>query len=328
MRRRVLRAWHDLRWPLLGALAAAALLLGHLGFQEHFRLVGEPRSLSRTLYLSLQLFTLESGSLAPPTPWTLDAARFLAPAVSFSAVLVAVAAAFRDQLSLVRLRFFRGHVVVCGLGAKGSLLAAAFRESGFRVAAVELDPEAVGIAAARQAGAVVLVGDATDAALLSRARLARARYLISMCGDDGTNARVAATVRTLRRGRGTVLDAFVHILEPDLCALLRAGEVADANRTLRMEFFNIYDRAAGALLRRHPPRFAGRAAVPAGPRVIVAGLGHLGSRLVLEAARRHGADSPAAPPLRVTVIDPDASAKAAALAGRQPRLSGRAACNP
>ncbi len=52
----------------------------------------------------------------------------------------------------------------------------------------------------------------------------------------------------------------MHILEPDLCALLRVGEVAAGDRSLRMEFFNIYDRAAGALLRRHPPRFTGRAA--------------------------------------------------------------------
>lgn len=322
MGRRVSHAWHDMRWPLLGALAATAVLLGHFGFQEHFRLVGEPRSLSRTLYLSLQLFTLESGSLAPPTPWTLDVARFLAPAVSFSAVLVAIAAAFRDQLSLARLRFFRGHVVVCGLGTKGALLAAAFRESGFRVAAVEVDPGAAGIAAARQAGAVVLVGDATDAALLSRARVARARYLISLCGTDGANAQVAVNARTLRRGGGSTLNAFIHIVEPDLCALVRAGEVTAGDRSLRMEFFNIYDRAAGALLRRHPPRFTDRAPKSAGPHVVVVGLGRLGSRLVLEAARRHRAESPTAPPLRITVIDPDASSKARALVERHPRLSG------
>jgi hypothetical protein len=95
-----------------------------------------------------------------------------------------------------------------------------------------------------------------------------------------------------------------------------------------MEFFNIYDRAAGALLRRHPPRPVGEMPRAGSPHVVVMGLGRLGSRLVLEAGRHRNAEAPSGPPLRVTIIDPRASAGIAALVAEHPRLGDACSLQP
>lgn len=58
--------WRLVRWPLLGALAALAFVLGYIGFQVHFTQLGISRSVSDLAYLTLQLFTLQSGDVAGP----------------------------------------------------------------------------------------------------------------------------------------------------------------------------------------------------------------------------------------------------------------------
>lgn len=330
LQRRVLPVWRGFRWPALGALALTALLLGHLGFQEHFRLVDEPRSLTRTLYLSLQLFTLESGSLSPPTPWSLDVARFLAPVVTFYTVAVAVAAVLREQLGLVRLRFFRNHVVICGLGQKGAVLAAAFRDQGFQVAAIEQNPKIDAVAEVRRHGVVVLEGSATSGTLLRKARVAKAGFLVSVCGQDTLNAEVAAVAHRLVRGRKGALCAFIHIADLDLCNLLRVGEIgAQEDRSLDLEFFNVYERGARVLLRRYPPFPSNGTSRPGGPHAVVVGLGQLGQSLLVQAARLWRTDHPDSPVrLRFTVIDQAADATTELLCQKYPQLSRVCEVNP
>jgi hypothetical protein len=319
---RVVEGWQTVRWPLLGGLAVVAFVLGHFGFREHFRLVGEPRSLARTFYLSLQLFTLESGSLAPPTPWQLDAARFLAPAVSFSTVATTLATIFREQFGLVRLRFFRGHVVICGLGQKGVRLANAFRDIGYRVVAIEREPTNGGVAECRRRGVVVWIGDATDPAVLTRARLRKAEYLIAVCGSDSVNAEVAVVARKVVRGRRGVLRAFVHIVDVALCGLLRERELAaQEEHSLRLEFFNIYESGSRELLRRFPPFSTPELRDSRPPHIVVVGLGQMGRTLVVQAAElwRQGRSGSEAR-LRVTAVERFADAKVDLLAAQYPGL--------
>ena len=73
--------WQSARWLLLAGLAGVAFLLGYVGFREYFDGIGVAKSTSDLLYLSLQLFVLESGSVpetgAPHTAHTLNKVPFL-----------------------------------------------------------------------------------------------------------------------------------------------------------------------------------------------------------------------------------------------------------
>ena len=71
----------EYEWGFVCLLALVALGLGGVGFSLYFSSLGEPRSLLDVFYLSLQLFTVESGSLAGPVPIELEVARLLAPSV-------------------------------------------------------------------------------------------------------------------------------------------------------------------------------------------------------------------------------------------------------
>lgn len=320
-------SWRLFEWPLVWALAAAALVLGYLGFSAYFAAAGEARSWLDRVYLSLQLFVLESGALAPPLPWQLEVARLLAPLVSVYTAGKALALVFGEQLQFLRLRIQRDHAVVCGAGRKAVCLVRELRRRGVAVVVIEEDEEADTLASCRFAGARVLVGDATDPALLRRAGVARARYVVALCGDDGANAEVAVHARRLAAGRkGEPLRCAVHIFDPDLWRLLGAQQSAAPDRDgFRLGYFNIFERGAQALLAEHSP-LPPAATRSAAAHVLIVGLGRFGQSLLVEMARRWSSARPegAEKELRVTVVDRAAGQKLGSLLLRCSELD--AAC--
>ena len=137
--RRRLSRLAEYEWSFVGLLALVALGLGGVGFSSYFSAVGEPRSLLDVFYLSLQLFTLESGSLGGPLPIELEVARLLAPSVLGYTAVKALLILFRDQIQGRRIRFFKGHVVICGLGHEGTVLVREFSQAGYRVVGIDSD---------------------------------------------------------------------------------------------------------------------------------------------------------------------------------------------
>jgi len=332
-RQGVQQQWRSYRWFLLGALWLAVLLLGYVGFAQFFEERGEPHTPQDLFYLSLQLFVLESGSVVGAKSWALDVARFLAPLVAAYTAIQAIFLVFYEQLQLVQVRFMHNHVVICGLGRKGYLLTREFRGRGDQVLVIDRDRDNDLIDPCRQLGAIVLVGNLADREILHQARVQKARTILSVAGDDGTNAQVAIHAYQLvhsdsARGKrqSTPLTCIVHIIDPELCDLLREREIEDEHpQSFRLHFFNVYERGAWALLDEYP------AFDPQGDdnHLLVIGLGHLGDSLVVNAAklwldRYHATDQR----LPITIVDLEAQRQVASLCLRYPRLGEICDLNP
>lgn len=344
MRLRSLRTfWRHWHWLVIGGLAVVAFVLGTWGFDRYFDVHRDPRSLGDDAYHAIQLFALESAAALPPIPWQLEVARVLAPLVAVTAVLTAIAAVFREQLGrFYARRVMRNHVVVCGLGWVGTRLAMGFHERGYRVLALERDPDATtrhGVETCRDEGVVVLAGDAVGTVRQGRAGAARASIVVAVCGDDGVNAEVAIATRRalgdprrrwhpIRRGRGASrrpLECFVHIDDPELCRLLEAARPplpsVDDEVPMALAFFNPSANAAPALLADHPVGPVDGDPWTAPARIVVVGLGQMGTNLVVHAARcwraLHGPDGP---PLPVTIVDREAAEHVDALVAREPHV--------
>ena len=330
--RAVILRW---RWPALAFLGLVAFGLGCWGFALHFSEMGESRSIGDQIYLAAQLFTIESGSVSPPTPWPLDVARFLAAFVSLAVGLGALAVIFRDQFDRLRVRISGRSVVVLGLGSCGSLLARNFSRAGYRVTGVERSPTAA-VDECRGDGVAVVVGDASDRALLRSVGLHRADLVLVVCGDEGTNVEVAVRVaeqlrresarRWRQRRSKTAVRCFVHIEDEELCALLRDSPVMapSSGQVLELEFFNPSELAAPAMLDEHDVLDSG-----ASHRLLV-GLGQMGRQVALLIARawwfRHRE------PLRITIVDHEVEARWARLQALEPALEAhctidRVACD-
>ena len=307
-RRRLRRAWRKWSWAAIGALAFGTLLVGYLGFRAYFGDSPENGSPGDALYRSVQLFGLEGGAVHP-VPWQLQIARLLAPLVTALTVVRAIVGVFHERLQAFRLWRMSDHVIVCGLGARGMLFARRFNDRRDNVVVIEHDPEARGIDECRDEGILVLIADATDEPVLGRARVHKARHLIAVGSDDGTNAEVATDARELVGENGGRLEAFVHVVGIRLCRLLRERERSEAkDDSYKLRFFNVFEAGARAWLDEHPP--FGRERPAPRPRLVVVGVGQMGKALVVGAVRSWLALAPDSPELpRILLVDKDAEAK-------------------
>jgi hypothetical protein len=286
-----------------------------------------------SLFEASQLFLLNSGAVTPPVPWQLQLARWLAVALVTVALVRVVMLLVADRLlSLWLWRKARGHVVLCGLGRKARVYARHFRRLGRTVVVLEnnpLNPLAEGV---RDLGAVVLFGDATQPEALRRAYAERAGLLLCLC-DDMTNLAITAAVeRHLgERGRaGLPFTCFAHVADPMICRALQEVELNRKRGSFRREFFSVYQVAANALVTHSELRPFEPAARGQPVHLLLIGLGDMGLCLLLELLRYwrqqqvywreqqvfRTQPGQALPRLRVSVVDPLAGQKLAALRGQ------------
>ncbi len=88
-----------------------------------------------------------------------------------------------------------GHVIVCGFGRMGQLVADGLREAGEPLVVVDINPEKT--AQAERAGMLYLLGDAQEETTLQAAGVERASSLVAALPDDATNVFLTLTARGL-----------------------------------------------------------------------------------------------------------------------------------
>jgi voltage-gated potassium channel Kch len=318
----VRRWWASYHWWIVAVLALATVVLGVVGFRASLGVEG--RSSWYFLYLSLQLFALESGSLVTgPAPVSLEVARLLAPAISAYGIAAVIAGFFRDELVGLRTRYRRGHAIVCGLEA-GWAMVRELAADGWRPVAIERDGEHPRVDACRSLHIPVFVGDARDDLLLRKAGVRRAERLFAVCDDDAINIKIAEKARRsseerrrlrIRRPTGP-LRVLVHTADPYLAELLTMQELErPGSDAVRLDFFSIHAGGARALLSQYP----GRLVAGQPPHIAVVGLGRLGRQIVVQAARNWRLDRPDGEPRPwITVVDEDADRKVDLLLKRHP----------
>jgi hypothetical protein len=275
------------------------------------------------IYRNLQLVLFESGAVPSPVPWELEIARFALPALAAYTAIQALAILFREQTQVLRLWFTRDHVVICGLSRKGLLLAKNLLAENHRVVVIELNEGNELIEQLRVRGAIVVIGDATDPAVLRRASVMRAQYLIAVCEDDGTNAEIAFQAQNLvNELYRDPLTCIIHVVDPRLCELLREKEFGGITFPgLRLELFNVYERGAQLVIEEYPPFALDGQELNRSPHVLLVGMGKMGESLVTRLAYAwHSSYQKFMVPLRVTVIDLEAEEKLACLEARYPHL--------
>ena len=303
------------RWWLLAAAWLALLTLGIWGFVRQADELGLDVPFLDHLYFTLQLAALSYDGPSESINWQLQVARFAAPVLAAGTLLQSASVVFREQFNRLRARRAHDHTIVCGLDGVGSRLVEALVADGRTVVAVEADSSAPGVATAVELGVPVVYGDPTDVSVLTAAGVERAARLVAVTPTDGVNVAIASTVRALpARVRRPPLRCSIRLADGELAGLLRATELRDRSRA-RVEFFNVHERAAHALLETSPlvPGEGDTAA-----HLLVFGLGQFGGAVTVAAAQGWAEGDRG--PLDVTIVDRAASARLLGLTMQHPAL--------
>jgi len=98
-----------------------------------------------------------------------------------------------------------GHIIVVGLGNVGTAVTGQLHDLGFDVVCIDNNPNANGIAMARQLGLPVVIGDAFREETLRAASLEDCLALVSVTSQDIVNLETALNARSLREDLRVVL---------------------------------------------------------------------------------------------------------------------------
>jgi hypothetical protein len=300
---------------LLILLAAATFVFGIWGFWEVDNEFKLPRLTDTAAF-----FVMEPPPERPDDRnWQLELARVLALVALVFATWKTFYILFKDRYDAFRARTSHGHVVVCGLGRRGSRLVRAFKEAGYRVIAIEDDARESATRTARARGARVVLGAATDEAVLERASVARARCVVAVGPNDSTNLEIATKVLRIARDRPEAGPRVVVQIRDEGLADTLSAKALSSSGAVRLEFVNIATRAAWSLLDTPGPLESESEDTP---HLLVAGFGPMGEELVLAASmlwRRLSGDLKR--PLQITVVDAAASRRLARLLRRSPQVA-------
>ena len=307
------------RLLVLALLALTTLVLGVLGFNRQ----NPSGSFWDNFYLTLQLFVLQSGAYLANFNWLLQIARFSGAFFSVLAAIQLVASIFYNQYQLLRIKVaYRKHVIICGLGGIGPILAERYLSEGQKVVIIELKSDNKFIQPMQELGAIILIGDGADPALLRKAGLKHADKVVAVCGSDGKNAEIVsqvtefvqAHVKDSAKGRllagleqERIWSCYAHILNPHLCHYLAGQAITDYTKPhFQVEFFNIYDSGARMMLQEDAMALSFTEGPV--PHIAVIGLNAVGQSLVLR-SERAWRNAKRAEQLHITVIDPQADEK-------------------
>ncbi len=264
-------------------------------------------------YKVVQLFFAEGDWTAeqPALPLALQLARFLAPVVAVVSLIILFAEGIWTALINMRVRTYRGHIVVIGLSDAAMELIRSCHRRGLRVVVVvEQNPNNARIADCRSLLVPVLLGDAKQQDMLKRARVTRARCLISFIDIDDENVELSLRIQEEVTGRRDNADEPLKVvLQVDnmqLGARLESyPKFFEYPQQLEVRFFNLAELAARALFREYAPEVYADALGADQVHVVVLGYGNVGRHVVAKALKQAHYGNPAL--LRISVVDDYAS---------------------
>ena len=289
---------------LLVIAAIIICALGVWGTVLAYHRAGSQGTILDAIYSSMQFFKLGSRLEAGPKPWQAELARFLAPLFTLAALLEVIAALLGRGL---RLRFLRGHTIVCGLGRKGVFIAHELLRRGEQVVVIEQTADHSALAGCRRLGALIIEGFEQDPSVLKMARVDTAARLICVCGADADNlacARAAERLLSHTKTKKGPLQCIVHAASIGWAACASQVNLLPL-WTGRIEtvLFNFYEQVARRTLSHAPlDRIQITPEDKRRVHLVVIGFGQMGEALTLQAAHIAHLANCAKP--AVTIIDP------------------------
>jgi voltage-gated potassium channel Kch len=318
--RHTIRTLAEYQWFLISGGFILVILLGSVGFWLAYQAVAEPRTPLDLLYITLQLFSLNSGALVPVNNIFLEIARFLAPLIFFYVIVSVIFVLIQHfRLFIFNLVPSR-HVVICGLGYMGPEIVRYFQDS-IRVVVIERDPNNKEIEMCRDNGAIVVIGDATNENILIKAGIQKAKDIFIVAGNDSTNAKIAfACKKLLDEKEGRSVQCHMHLLNPYLArAFFPLALSMNSKSRCRLEFFNLYLISGYCIQKLYPP-FTEREVKNGQGHILILGAGKMGETILTRTIRRWMVKKTGTK-ITITCIDKKAGEKEHYLLKRFPVLS-------
>ncbi len=241
-------------------------------------------NLLETFYYTLRLFILEHDLPSFPKCRPLVFIYFFAPLVAISALWSALACLFRFS-PILKTKWQKEHVVVCGVGRTGRLLAETFKARGIPVVCVDMGPADTFDEWCAEHKIPLISGDFLSRPVLVKAGAWKARAVVYTSGDDLVNLEgVVSAYGWMRSNNGPVRLLWAHIANERLADTARMALRTEGRVGIR--FFDTYHIAASKMVAKYFSRDMRKNI----RKIMILGFGKFGRDLAEVLMRDRGAD--------------------------------------
>ena len=122
-------------------------------------------------------------------------------------------------LGVRKVRQMKGHIVLCGIGKVGIRVLHQLKEFQHPVVVIEQNPDNKFVRGLVASGQTVIVGDATQKAVLRKAGIMDAKSVVACADNDSTNLEIALDAKELRPD----IRVVVRVFAPDFAEKLKTG---------------------------------------------------------------------------------------------------------
>jgi hypothetical protein len=133
---------------------------------------------------------------------------------------------FKESLDLITVRWYANtggdHIIICGLGRIGSIIAKQCLGQGRRVIVLERNPENENIRDIEFLGGVVFTENATDETILVRKSLENCRCVYVTTGDDTANIEITTDVLAIiQKQCHASFHCYIHMIDESTGSVLQ-----------------------------------------------------------------------------------------------------------
>lgn len=211
---------------------------------------------------------------------------------------------FSEKIRELPLFFCRNHLILCGVHPTTETLVQQFRNEKTKTVVIGAEQKTFETENIRRACTAMLSGDPKNPAMLSHARLKRARALLALTDSDSINAEIAlSAMKILEKRKVHQLTCILQINNPGLWRIIREEALSQAkSAAVRLDFYN--GPAAGARLLVNTYFTPDIRAWSENPSLfIVVGGGRLGENIIARASYEWFQNGLAPSVLHIALID-------------------------
>lgn len=245
------RSNQKIQWIIFLSLIILLTIAGTFGF---INTKEAGCNIWEAVYLSLQLFVLQSGHLEnhEQTNFLLHLARILSPLI-----LAYFTISFFSKLFLVDLKLFiiKKHIVICGISDKSIRIMKDCLDKKQKVVVIDNSSAQIGRLDLEARGVIFINEHPTDKSALKKAKIKRAKYIFILNDIDEFNIEIALKIFNLfgtKESEKKVI-CYIHIYEKYLEEVFKSHQIYQKkDDKLEARLINIYDQGIEYLTDDHP----------------------------------------------------------------------------
>ena len=196
-------------WPLIIGLGLFVTVLGTLGFLRF----DEQYSFFDALYLTLQLFSMESGAVDSPSV-LLEVARWMACFVLFSSLFKGALQATHLAIERKLIGQLNGHIIICGAGQQGLKIVNECLAQGAFVVLVDLKEKEL-LSLPQNNRIRFLHADATLPLSLEALNVPTCDSIFLSNPANGMNLDILINLEQVIKASGKTKDCFINTDTPE-----------------------------------------------------------------------------------------------------------------